>query len=50
MGHYEIIIQYNNKDQQSQTKKVKEWDIAIDIGANVGFWTKELCSKFRFYI
>lgn len=27
---------------------VKEWDIAIDIGANIGLWTKDLCKRFRF--
>jgi FkbM family methyltransferase len=53
--HYEnVILKYNNKWSYQQRQrdfalnKVKEWDIAIDIGANVGFWTKELCSKFRF--
>ena len=53
--HYEdVLIHHNNKWSYQQAQrdlalnKVKEWDIAIDIGANVGFWTKELCSKFRF--
>tara|TARA_B100000900_G_scaffold362995_1_gene336664 strand:+ start:51 stop:701 length:651 start_codon:yes stop_codon:yes gene_type:complete len=27
---------------------VEDWDIAIDIGANIGLWTKPLCEKFRF--
>ena len=55
--HYEnVILQYNNKWSYQQLQrdfalnKVKEWDIAIDIGANVGFWTKELCSEFRFVL
>ena len=27
---------------------VEDWDIAIDIGANIGLWTKPLCEKFKF--
>ena len=39
---------YQVNQRNTALSYVREWDIAIDIGANVGFWTKELCEKFRF--
>ena len=39
---------YQKKQRDLALYYVKDWDIAIDIGANVGLWTKDLCEKFRF--
>ena len=40
--------EYQNKQREFALSYVKEWDIAIDIGANIGLWTKPLCEKFKF--
>ena len=39
---------YQKKQRDFALSFVKDWDIAIDIGANIGLWTKPLCEKFRF--
>ena len=39
---------YQKKQRDYALSYVKDWDIAIDIGANIGLWTKPLCEKFRF--
>ena len=39
---------YQKKQREYALSYVKDWDIAIDIGANIGLWTKPLCEKFRF--
>ena len=39
---------YQKKQRKYALSFVKDWDIAIDIGANIGLWTKPLCEKFRF--
>ena len=39
---------YQKKQRDYALSYVKDWDIAIDIGANIGLWTKPLCKKFRF--
>ena len=39
---------YQKKQRKYALNFVKDWDIAIDIGANIGLWTKPLCEKFRF--
>lgn len=39
---------YQKKQREYALSFVKDWDIAIDIGANIGLWTKPLCEKFRF--
>ena len=39
---------YQKKQRELALSYVKDWDIAIDIGANIGLWTKDLCEKFRF--
>jgi len=55
MPDWDNHIQFNFKKGGYQVKQrdlalsyVKEWDMAIDIGANIGLWTKPLCEKFRF--
>lgn len=40
--------EYQKKQRDFALSFVTEWDIAIDIGANIGFWTKPLCKEFRF--
>ena len=50
-NHFDSIIkkgEYQKNQRDFALSFVKEWDIAIDIGANIGFWTKPLCEKFRF--
>ena len=39
---------YQKKQRKYALNFVKDWDIAIDIVANIGLWTKPLCEKFRF--
>lgn len=39
---------YQKRQREFALSYVKEWDIAIDIGANIGLWTKPLCEKFKF--
>ena len=39
---------YQKKQRDYALSYVEDWDIAIDIGANIGLWTKPLCEKFRF--
>ena len=38
---------YQQKQRNLALSYVEEFDLAIDIGANIGFWTRELCSKFK---
>ena len=40
--------EYQKKQRDFALSFVTDWDIAIDIGANIGFWTKPLCKEFRF--
>jgi len=40
--------EYQKNQREFALSHVKEWDMAIDIGANIGLWTKPLCEKFRF--
>ena len=40
--------EYQKKQRDFALSFVTEWDIAIEIGANIGFWTKPLCKEFRF--
>ena len=40
--------EYQKAQRDFALSFVTEWDIAIDIGANIGFWTKPLCKEFRF--
>ena len=53
-NHYEgMLKEYNGKFEYQQPQReyalsfVKNWNIALDIGANIGFWSQELCSKFK---
>ena len=52
-NHFEnALIQYSDgweyqkKQRDFALSYVKGKDIAIDIGANIGFWSKDLCKKF----
>ena len=52
--HYEkMLMEYNGKwEYQKETRDfslgfVKAWNIALDIGGNIGFWSQDLCRKFR---
>ena len=50
-NHFDSIIkkgEYQKNQRDFALSFVKEWDIAIDIGANIGLWTKPLCEKFKF--
>ena len=29
-------------------KHVRKWDVAVDLGAHVGFWTREMAAKFGY--
>ena len=39
---------YQSKQRNNAFNFVKDWDIAIDIGANIGLWTRPLCERFKF--
>ena len=52
--HYEkMLMEYNGKwEYQKETRDfslgfVKAWNIALDIGGNIGFWSQDLCRKFK---
>ena len=50
-NHFDSRIKngdYQKRQREFALSYVKEWDIAIDIGANIGLWTKPLCEKFKF--
>ena len=50
-NHFDTRIkkgEYQKNQRDFALSFVKEWDIAIDIGANIGLWTKPLCEKFKF--
>ena len=38
---------YQQESRDYALSFVKNWNIALDIGSNVGFWSKELCDKFN---
>ena len=53
-NHYEKMLkEYNGKwEYQKDTRDfslgfVKNWNIALDIGANIGFWSQDMCNKFK---
>ena len=53
-NHYETMVkEYNGKwEYQKDTRDfslgfVKNWNIALDIGANIGFWSQDMCNKFK---
>ena len=53
-NHYEKMLkEYNGKwEYQKDTRDfslgfVKNWGIALDIGANIGFWSQDMCNKFK---
>jgi len=52
--HYEKMMkEIDGKwEYQADTRKfalsfVKNWNLALDIGGNIGFWSEELCNKFK---
>lgn len=52
--HYEPMMkEYDGKwEYQKDTRDfslsfVKNWGIALDIGGNIGYWSQDLCKKFR---
>ena len=48
--HFEKFIhggQYQEHSRNYSLQYTDSFDLAIDIGANVGFWTKPLCEKFK---
>ena len=52
-NHYEkMLTEYNGNWVYQQESRdfalsfVKNWNIALDIGSNIGFWSKELCDRF----
>jgi len=50
-NHFDSRIKngdYQKRQREFALSYVEEWDIAIDIGANIGLWTKPLCEKFKF--
>ena len=50
-NHFDSRIkkgEYQKNQRDFALGFVEDWDIAIDIGANIGLWTKPLCEKFKF--
>ena len=52
--HYEPMLkevngkwEYQPDTREYSLKFVKNWNLALDIGGNIGFWSKELCEKFK---
>lgn len=49
--HFEKFILKNDHYQEAQRNRalsyVKEWDTAIDVGANIGLWAKDLTNFFN---
>ena len=53
-NHYEPMLrEYNGKWEYQKEQRdyalsfVKKWDLALDIGGNIGFWSVDLCEKFK---
>ena len=38
---------YQQSHRDFVLSHVKKFDVAIDVGANVGFWSKDFCKKFK---
>jgi len=38
---------YQQSHRDYVLSKVDKFDVAIDVGANVGFWSKDFCRKFK---
>lgn len=38
--------EYQHKQRQYALSFVHNWNLALDIGGNVGFWSQDLCKKF----
>ena len=53
-NHYEAMLTEHNgtwlyqKEQRDFALSfVKDWNFALDIGGNIGFWSQDLCRKFK---
>ena len=38
---------YQAKQRRFALRSVKKYNIALDIGSNIGFWSKPLCDQFQ---
>lgn len=45
---YEGERKYQHKGLQMAMKYVRDWDVAIDVGANIGLWSLWLVEKFGY--
>jgi len=53
-NHYEAMLTEHNGTWHYQKEQrdfalsfVKDWNFALDIGGNIGFWSQDLCRKFK---
>ena len=53
-NHYEAMLTEHNDTWHYQKEQrdfalsfVKDWNFALDIGGNIGFWSQDLCRKFK---
>ena len=53
-NHYEgMLKEFNGKFEYQKPQRdyslgfCKEFNVALDIGANIGFWPQDLCKKFK---
>ncbi len=53
-NHYEKMLkEYDGKWEYQKPQRdyslsfVKNWNVALDIGGNIGFWSQDLCRKFK---
>tara|TARA_B100000214_G_C23744542_1_gene524854 strand:+ start:51 stop:677 length:627 start_codon:yes stop_codon:yes gene_type:complete len=49
-NHFKDVLingEYQKKQRDLALSYVKNYNLAIDIGANIGFWSRDLCDKFK---
>jgi FkbM family methyltransferase len=53
-NHYEAMLtehngiwHYQKEQRDFALSFVKDWNFALDIGGNIGFWSQDLCRKFK---